>query len=59
MSRNNPIQSKMNEKGNPNHINHVTIKKIIHGLPIPMRHATFVHHNDMLLLEVIHGKELT
>jgi hypothetical protein len=55
-SRHNPRQIKTAEKGNPNGINHATMKKkMVHELLISLTHATFVHHNDMLLLEVIYG----
>jgi hypothetical protein len=59
MSRHNPRQSKTTEKGNPNGISHVAMKKkMVHRLPISLTHATFVHHNDVPLYEVIHGKDL-
>jgi hypothetical protein len=30
-------------------------KKMVHGLSIPLTHATSIHHNDMSLPEVING----
>jgi hypothetical protein len=50
----------MIERGNPNGIRPITMKKkMVHRLPFPLSHATFVHHNDVPLLEVIHGKDFT
>jgi hypothetical protein len=32
-------------------------KKMVHELSIPFAHATPIDHNDVLLSEVIHGKD--
>jgi hypothetical protein len=59
-SMHNPRQSKTTEKGNPNSIIHVPMKKkMVHGFLIPLIHATSVHHNDVPLYEVTHGKNLS
>jgi hypothetical protein len=59
MSRHNLRQSRTTEKGNPNGISHVTMKKnVVYGLPIPLTPAASVHHNDVPLLKVIHDKDL-
>jgi Fe-S cluster assembly scaffold protein SufB len=43
-----------------NGISHVTMKKkVVYELPIPLTHATSVHHDDGPLPEVIQGKYLT
>jgi hypothetical protein len=34
-------------------------KKMVHRLLIPQKYAAFFGHNNVLLLEVIHIKELT
>jgi hypothetical protein len=47
----------MIEKGNPNSLSHVTIKKMVHRLAIPLTHVASVHHNDCCFPEVIHGKD--
>lgn len=60
ISRHNPRQSKITEKGNPNSISHVTMKnKIVHRLSISLAHAASVQYNDTPLLEVTHGKDLS
>jgi len=33
-------------------------KKMVHGLRIHFTHTTHIDHNDVLLLEVVHGKDL-
>jgi hypothetical protein len=60
--RHNPGQTKNKKvkKGNPNGTSHITMnKKVVHGLLIPLTHATSIHHKDVPLPKVIQDKDLT
>ena len=59
LSRHNTRQSKMNEENIPNDTSNFTMKKMALKLPIPSTHTTFVNHNDMLLLEIVHSKDFS
>lgn len=34
-------------------------KKMVHNLPIPFTHVAHVNHNDVLLLDIVQGKDLS
>jgi hypothetical protein len=49
----------MTEKITPNGGSHVVVKKkVVHRLPIPLAHATYVYHDDMPPLKIIQGENL-
>jgi hypothetical protein len=46
----------MTKDGVPQSKGYLTMKKkMVHHLPIPLTYAAFIHHNNMLLPEIIQG----
>jgi hypothetical protein len=58
-SRHNLGHPKTTEKSTPNGGSHIAVKKkVVHNLSIPLAHATFVHHDDVLPLDTIKGEDI-
>ena len=58
-SRHNLGHPKTTEESTPNGGSHIVVKKkVVHNLPIPLAHATFVNHDDVLPLDIIEGEDI-
>jgi hypothetical protein len=56
--RHNPTQPTSIEENIPNGRSNLTVKeKMVHGLPIHFAHTIPINHNNVLLPEIVHGKD--
>jgi hypothetical protein len=54
------LQPKSTKENIPNGTRNLTMeKKMVHELPISFTHATPINHNDKLLPDIFHGKDLS